>query len=125
MASTAVACAYRCVQFGLYDTLKPIMLTGSSFAESFFASFLLGYAVSLTAGLISYPIDTIWRRMFYALPQVSHQSMFACFRSIMKHEGASSLFKGAGAHKQRSLLGAGMLACFDKLGLIYLQFNAS
>merc|ERR1712004_956718 len=39
---------YRGFYFGMYDTLKPI---------------LLGYGVTVTSGLISYPIDTIRRRM--------------------------------------------------------------
>ena len=39
--------------FGLYDTLKPMLLGADAGVG---ASFLLGWAVTITAGLLSYPI---------------------------------------------------------------------
>ena len=52
---------YRGLYFGLYDTIKP--MTPISMRDNFFANFLLGWAVTVSAGLASYPIDTIRRRM--------------------------------------------------------------
>merc|ERR1711956_171381 len=52
---------YRGMYFGLFDTLKPILVGGKD--ASVAASFLLGWAVTVTAGLMSYPIDTVRRRM--------------------------------------------------------------
>merc|ERR1712230_328755 len=51
---------YRGCYFGFYDTLKPILLGDDA---SLFGSFLLGYGVTVTSGLISYPVGTIRRRM--------------------------------------------------------------
>merc|ERR1711981_947516 len=51
---------YRGMYFGLYDSLKPILLGEDG---SVLLSFLLGWGVTITAGLMSYPIDTIRRRM--------------------------------------------------------------
>merc|ERR1711988_364465 len=51
---------YRGMYFGLYDSLKPILLGEN---PSVVLSFLLGWGVTITAGLMSYPIDTIRRRM--------------------------------------------------------------
>merc|ERR1719476_692506 len=51
---------YRGFYFGLYDTLKPMLLGEDA---SVVLSFCLGYGVTVTAGLMSYPIDTIRRRM--------------------------------------------------------------
>ena len=51
---------YRGFYFGLYDTLKPMFLGPDA---GFLLSFCLGYGVTVTAGLMSYPIDTIRRRM--------------------------------------------------------------
>ena len=51
---------YRGMYFGLYDSLKPILLGGD---PSLVLSFLLGWGVTITSGLMSYPIDTIRRRM--------------------------------------------------------------
>ena len=51
---------YRGCYFGFYDTLKPILLGEDA---GVVVSFFLGYAVTVTAGLCSYPIDTVRRRM--------------------------------------------------------------
>lgn len=51
---------YRGFYFGLYDTIKPIFLGEDAGVT---ISFILGYGVTVTAGLLSYPIDTIRRRM--------------------------------------------------------------
>ena len=44
---------YRGMYFGLYDTLKPMLLGKDA---GVLISFLLGWAVTVTAGLMSYPI---------------------------------------------------------------------
>merc|ERR1711936_471564 len=51
---------YRGMYFGLYDSLKPILLGPDA---GLLLSFCLGYGVPVTSGLMSYPIDTIRRRM--------------------------------------------------------------
>merc|ERR1712202_82113 len=43
---------YRGMYFGLYDSLKPILLGENA---SVFLSFILGWCVTVTAGLMSYP----------------------------------------------------------------------
>ncbi|KAJ0884184.1 ADP,ATP carrier protein [Helianthus annuus] len=40
----------------MYDSLKPILLTGS-LQDNFFASFALGWLITNGVGLASYPID--------------------------------------------------------------------
>ena len=52
--------AYRGCYFGFYDTLKPMLLGDDA---SLGASFMLGYGVTVVSGIISYPVDTIRRRM--------------------------------------------------------------
>ena len=44
---------YRGMYFGLFDTLKPLLLGDS---PNVTLSFLLGWGVTITAGLMSYPI---------------------------------------------------------------------
>ena len=60
----AISCVgifiYRGMYFGMYDSLKPILLGEDA---GVLLSFLLGWGVTITAGLMSYPIDTIRRRM--------------------------------------------------------------
>lgn len=52
---------YRGFYFGLYDSIKPML--PKEVKNNFIVSFLLGWGVTLTAGLASYPLDTIRRRM--------------------------------------------------------------
>jgi len=109
---------YRGLYFGMYDSLKPVLLTGKM-QDSFFASFALGWLITNGAGLASYPIDTVRRRMMMTSGEaVKYKSSLDAFSQILKNEGAKSLFKGAGANILRAIAGAGVLAGYDKLQLI-------
>ncbi|KAK2407334.1 ADP,ATP carrier protein 2 [Trifolium repens] len=111
---------YRGLYFGMYDSLKPVLLTGS-LQDSFFASFGLGWLITNGAGLASYPIDTVRRRMMMTSGEaVKYKSSLDAFNQILKNEGAKSLFKGAGANILRAVAGAGVLAGYDKLQVIML-----
>ncbi|XP_010447988.1 PREDICTED: ADP,ATP carrier protein 3, mitochondrial-like [Camelina sativa] len=111
---------YRGLYFGLYDSLKPVVLV-DGLQDSFLASFLLGWGITIGAGLASYPIDTVRRRMMMTSGEaVKYKSSLQAFSQIVKNEGAKSLFKGAGANILRAVAGAGVLAGYDKLQLIVL-----
>ncbi len=80
------------------------------------ASFLLGWGVTVGAGLASYPLDTIRRRMMMTSGSgVNYKSMFDAGSQIVAKEGTKSLFKGAGANILRGVAGAGVLSLYDKL----------
>merc|ERR1711910_279720 len=114
---------YRGMYFGLYDSLKPILLGEDA---SVLLSFLLGWGVSITAGLMSYPIDTIRRRMMMTSGSaVKYKSSIDCAVQIIKNEGFMSLMKGAGANILRGVAGAGVLAGFDKFKAVYLEWRLS
>ncbi|KAK4700158.1 hypothetical protein P7C70_g6092, partial [Phenoliferia sp. Uapishka_3] len=81
---------YRGLYFGMYDSLKPVVLTGT-LKGSFLASFLLGWGVTTGAGMMD------------------------AGRQIIKAEGVPALFKGAGANILRGVAGAGVLSMYDKL----------
>lgn len=109
---------YRGLYFGMYDSLKPVLLTGTM-QDSFLASFALGWGITIGAGLASYPIDTVRRRMMMTSGEaVKYKSSMDAFSQIVKKEGTKSLFKGAGANILRAVAGAGVLAGYDKLQLI-------
>jgi solute carrier family 25 (mitochondrial adenine nucleotide translocator), member 4/5/6/31 len=109
---------YRGCYFGFYDTLKPILLGDNS---SLFLSFCLGYGVTVASGLVSYPVDTIRRRMMMTSGQAEkYNGSIDCFLKIMKKEGFMSLMKGAGANVLRGIAGAGVLSGFDGLTQLYL-----
>jgi solute carrier family 25 (adenine nucleotide translocator) protein 4/5/6/31 len=111
---------YRGLYFGMYDSLKPVVLTGDM-KDSFLGSFLLGWSITIGAGLASYPIDTVRRRMMMKSGEsVKYKSSVHAFSEIVKAEGVMSLFKGAGANILRAVAGAGVLAGYDKLQVIFL-----
>lgn len=112
---------YRGCYFGFYDTLKPILLGDNAGVA---LSFALGYVVTISAGLVSYPIDTIRRRMMMTSGQaVKYKGSVDCFVQIVKQEGFMSLMKGAGANILRGVAGAGVLAGFDKFKAVYIAWR--
>jgi len=113
---------YRGMYFGLYDTIKPIVLGDNANVG---LSFILGWIVTVTAGLMSYPIDTVRRRMMMTSGgAVKYKGSMDCFSQIMKNEGFMSLMKGAGANIIRGVAGAGVLAGFDKFKELYIKWRA-
>jgi len=112
---------YRGMYFGLYDSLKPILLGENA---GVMASFLLGWVVTITSGLMSYPIDTVRRRMMMTSGAgEKYKNSMDCFAKVLKNEGAASLFKGAGANVLRGVAGAGVLAGFDKFKAMYIAWR--
>lgn len=109
---------YRGLYFGLYDSLKPVVLVGP-LEGSFLASFLLGWAVTTGASTASYPLDTVRRRMMMTSGQaVKYDGAFDCFRKVVAAEGVGSLFKGCGANILRGVAGAGVISLYDQLQVI-------
>ncbi|KAF6152632.1 hypothetical protein GIB67_008069 [Kingdonia uniflora] len=106
---------YRGMYFGLYDSLKPIVLVGS-LEGNFFASFLLGWSVTTVSGVCAYPFDTLRRRMMLTSGQPSkyHNTVHA-FRHIISQEGFAALFRGVTANILLGMAGAGVLAGYDQL----------
>ncbi|CAM6038900.1 unnamed protein product [Sphagnum compactum] len=120
----AISCAgivvYRGLYFGIYDSLKPVVLVGP-LEGNFLASFLLGWGITIGAGLASYPIDTVRRRMMMTSGEaVKYKSSLDAFRQIIAKEGTKSLFKGAGANILRAVAGAGVLSGYDQLQILFL-----
>jgi len=110
---------YRGLYFGMYDSIKPLL--PGNLRDNFLANFFLGWGITIGAGLASYPIDTVRRRMMMTSGEaVKYKSSMHAFAEIVKKEGSASLFKGAGANILRAVAGAGVLAGYDQLQLIYL-----
>merc|ERR1712018_298131 len=93
---------YRGMYFGMFDTLKPLLLGDT---PNVGLSFLLGWVITITAGLMSYPIDTIRRRMMMTSGGgVKYKGSIDCGIQILKNEGFMSMMKGAGANILREWL---------------------
>jgi len=119
MVSCAGIVIYRGFYFGLYDSLKVLLP-----ADNFMMNFALGWAVTIVSGLLSYPLDTVRRRMMMTSgAAVKYKSSFDCLIQVTKNEGAMSLMKGAGANILRGVAGAGVLAGVDAIKPIYVDFR--
>jgi solute carrier family 25 (adenine nucleotide translocator) protein 4/5/6/31 len=111
---------YRGCYFGFFDTLKPMLGDNASGV----ATFALGYGVTVVSGILSYPIDTIRRRMMMTSGSgVNYNGSLDAATQIMKSEGFASFFKGAGANILRGVAGAGVLAGFDKFKSAYISYK--
>ncbi|KAK9475906.1 mitochondrial carrier domain-containing protein [Lipomyces japonicus] len=109
---------YRGLYFGLYDSIKPVLLVGP-LEGNFLASFILGWTVTTVSGIAAYPLDTVRRRMMMTSGEaVKYKSSFDAFTQIVKTNGVGSLFKGAGANILRGVAGAGVISIYDQLQLI-------
>ena len=108
---------YRGLYFGIFDSVKPILPKEAR--DNMLVSFLLGWAVTVGAGLASYPIDTIRRRMLMTSGEgEKFKGSIDCAQKILAKEGWKSFFKGAGANILRGVAGAGVLTLYDKLQVI-------
>ena len=108
---------YRGLYFGIFDSVKPIL--PKDMKDNLMVNFLLGWGVTVGAGLASYPIDTIRRRMMMTSGEgEKFAGSIDCARKILAAEGMGSFFKGAAANILRGVAGAGVLALYDRLQLI-------
>ncbi|KAI1083777.1 mitochondrial carrier domain-containing protein [Whalleya microplaca] len=118
MPSVVGIIVYRGLYFGMYDSIKPVLLVGP-LENNFLASFALGWCVTTGAGVASYPLDTIRRRMMMTSGEaVKYKGTLDAARQIVAAEGVKSLFKGAGANILRGVAGAGVLSIYDQLQVI-------
>jgi len=114
---------YRGLFFGLYDTLKPIIMRNDN---SFLKSFALGYIVTVIAELLSYPNDTVRRRMMMTSGEnEKYKGGIDCMIKIIQNEGPKSLMKGCIANILRGFSAAGVLAGYDKAVEWYVKIFKS
>ena len=81
-------------------------------------------AVTVSSGLLSYPIDTIRRRMMMTSGEaVKYKGSIDCAMKVISSEGFMSLMKGAGANILRGIAGAGVLSGADVIKDAYAAWR--
>ncbi|CAK0737301.1 hypothetical protein CVIRNUC_000889 [Coccomyxa viridis] len=106
---------YRGAYFGLYDTAKGVLFTDVRRA-SFVAKWAVAQAVTILAGLISYPFDTVRRRlMMQAGEEVHYKGTLDAWSKIYHEEGLRAFFKGAWSNVLRGAGGALVLVFYDEV----------
>jgi solute carrier family 25 (adenine nucleotide translocator) protein 4/5/6/31 len=105
---------YRAAFFGGYDTMKGMLLTKES---SVFAAWCCAQVVTTIAGVVSYPFDTVRRRMMMQAGKKEqlYSSTADCWVKIFKAEGFGGFFKGALANAIRGSGGAIVLVMYDEI----------
>jgi solute carrier family 25 (adenine nucleotide translocator) protein 4/5/6/31 len=113
---------YRGAYFGIFDTVNEMPEMKNA---GFLGKFALGYAVTVSAGLLSYPLDTVRRRMMMTSGKHAgkYKNSWDCTKKILKEEGVKALYKGAGSNILRGLAGALVLVGFDYCKGFYLEWK--
>ncbi|TKR81255.1 hypothetical protein L596_015157 [Steinernema carpocapsae] len=108
---------FRSVYFGLFDSGKVLMCNDGEHI-SLGRAFALAQFVSFTAGIASYPLDTIRRRLMLQAGKstVLYRGTWDCTKKIVVNEGPKAFFNGALMNSIRGLGGALILS-------IYTQFS--
>jgi len=118
--SVAGIIPYRGVYFGMYDSLAGINPFKNEKGFIGLASkFAIAQATAITAGYASYPFDTIRRRLQMQSEKPKDQWLYKgtsdCFYKILKEEGTTALFKGAGANALRTVGSALVLVLYGEI----------
>uniref|UniRef100_A0A8D2PA78 ADP/ATP translocase n=1 Tax=Zosterops lateralis melanops TaxID=1220523 RepID=A0A8D2PA78_ZOSLA len=109
---------YRAAYFGIYDTAKGRLaktaLKERCWAEAFL--WMIAQTVTAVAGLVSYPFDTVRRRMMMQSgPDIMYTGTLDCWRKIARDEGPKAFFKGALSNVLRGMGGAFVLVLYDEI----------
>jgi solute carrier family 25 (adenine nucleotide translocator) protein 4/5/6/31 len=84
---------------------------------NFFVSWAIAQTVTTVAGIISYPFDTVRRRMMMqsGRSDVLYKGTIDCWTKIYKQEGGKAFFKGAFSNVLRGTGGALVLVLYDEI----------
>jgi solute carrier family 25 (adenine nucleotide translocator) protein 4/5/6/31 len=107
---------YRASYFGCFDTVKA-MVAKDPKNVNFFMAWMIAQVVTVSSGILSYPWDTIRRRMMMqsGRADVLYKNTWDCTVKIVKNEGFKALFKGAFSNVLRGTGGALVLAFYDEI----------
>ncbi|XP_053110113.1 ADP/ATP translocase 4 [Hemicordylus capensis] len=106
---------YRASYFGCYDTIKGLLPNPKE--TPFLVSFAIAQAVTVFSGILSYPFDTVRRRMMMQSGEAERQykGTIDCFIKIYRQEGINAFFRGAFSNILRGTGGALVLVLYDEI----------
>jgi solute carrier family 25 (adenine nucleotide translocator) protein 4/5/6/31 len=128
--SVAGIIPYRGVYFGLYDSLREKNPYKNDLGVKGIGSkFAVAQTTAIVAGYASYPFDTVRRRLQMQSEKPKEQWVYKgsmdCLTKVMKEEGTSALFKGAGANALRTVGSALVLVLYDQIqGMMGINIGA-
>lgn len=108
---------YRAAYFGFYDTTKNLLPDPKK--TPLHITFLIAQTVTTLAGIISYPFDTVRRRMMMQSglkrAEVMYKNTLDCWIKTAKTEGIAAFFKGSLSNILRGTGGALVLTLYDSI----------
>ena len=108
---------YRAAYFGLYDTARGMLSDPKK--TPILINWMIAQCVTTFAGFVSYPLDTVRRRMMMQSGRAKSEIMYTgtidCWKKIYQQEGGSAFFKGALSNAIRGTGGALVLVFYDEL----------
>lgn len=108
---------YRAAYFGCYDTARGSLPDPKN--SPFIVNFGIAQVVTICSGILSYPFDTVRRRMMMqsgrAKADIMYKNTLDCWVKIGKQEGSRAFFKGALSNVFRGTGGALVLVFYDEL----------
>jgi len=112
--------AYRACYFGGYDTAKRVFFSDSK-NSSILLKFLVAQIVTGFSGMLSYPLDTVRRRLMMqsGRKDVMYTGTLDCFKKIYQNEGGKAFFKGALSNIFRGMGASLVLVLYDEFQVMF------
>ena len=108
---------YRAAYFGLYDSASGMLPDPKK--TPLVIKWMIAQVVTTVSGIVSYPFDTVRRRMMMqsgrAKADIMYKNTIDCWAKIYKTEGGKAFFKGALSNVLRGTGGALVLVFYDEL----------
>ena len=114
---------YKGSAYGGYDTIKSIIPSDMSFL----VRLLIAQGVTVASGFISYPWDTVTRRMMMesGRSERNYKGSLNCFYRMAREEGIRSFFNGFVPNILRCVGGSLVLVVYDELQTFCISINVS
>ncbi|KAI7725809.1 hypothetical protein M8C21_031766 [Ambrosia artemisiifolia] len=108
---------HRGLYFGGFDTIKEKMSKNTPSEVALWKRWIVAQAVTTSAGLLSYPMDTVRRRMMMqsGIDRPMYRNTLDCWKTIYKTEGFGSFYRGALSNMFRSTGAAAILVLYDEV----------
>ncbi|KPJ00584.1 PREDICTED: ADP,ATP carrier protein-like [Papilio xuthus] len=108
---------YRAAYFGFYDTARGMLPDPKN--TPIIISWMIAQTVTTVAGITSYPLDTVRRRMMMQSGRPVHERQYKstahCWVTILRQEGLGAFFKGAFSNILRGTGAAFVLVLYDEI----------
>jgi len=106
---------YRASYFGCFDTAKSFV--PAKFQRNVILSWMIAQTVTVCSGILSYPFDTVRRRMMMqsGRSDILYKNTIDCWKKIYVQEGGKAFFKGAFSNVLRGTGGALVLVLYDEI----------